>query len=81
MVGDKLTLVDRENTARAVEKCRNGQSITDCEIKSALVVLPVIIDTLLLMGLQYQLVVSDLRRKLHMLEDFMEARTEARKCN
>lgn len=62
--------------ARAVRKCRSGQSITNGEIDAALTVLPVLIHALSLMGDVYHLVKVDLHNKYYMLEGFKNERNK-----
>jgi hypothetical protein len=58
----------------AVQKCRNGEPLSDEEIAAGISVLQGVIPALLAMGDCYMLAYSDLNRRLSELESFQAAR-------
>jgi len=61
---------------QAIQKCRNGQSITDAELKAGISVLEEVVPALLAMGDSYYLAQASLQCRLTQLESFQQARKQ-----
>lgn len=70
-----LPITEKHRLAgQAIQKTRNGDSITDQELDAGIAVLRQIIPPLLAMGESYMLVFSDLNVRLSQLESFKMSR-------
>lgn len=63
---------------KAVQKCRNGEPISDEEIEAGIAVLKEVIPALHAMGDCYYLAFADLNQRLYALEGFQQSRKNTR---
>ena len=63
-----------EVTEAMVAKIRSGDAISDKELNALIPFLEQLLHSLQLMGPAYGLPIRDVRRQLHMLDDFRRAR-------
>ena len=72
-----MTMTDRQRMAgKAIQKCRNGDPISDEELVAGIAVLKQVIPALLAMGDCYYLAFADLNQRLCSLEGFQKSRRE-----
>lgn len=74
-----MNITKRQRLAgNAVQKCRNGDSISDDELNAGISVLKELIPALHAMGDCYYLAFADLNQRLYVLEGFKQSRKSHR---